>query len=317
MPPARPGTSSRPRSWRRPSPVRGRARRHRRGRSRGGEGLAAGLARRQRRTIFTLKAGRSRRGGRRASMPTLTFLQMSDLHLDSALQSGRLGLPEEKARIRRDELRQIVPRALRLAREHAAGIILIPGDLFDDEAITQDTVNFVIDHLGSIDPIPVVIAPGNHDFFSLASPYNDELLAARRQRRWPPNVHIFRDGTWSTHLPPGLPQVTVTGMAHAANALLSGRLLATPIPRPAAARAPGSIHLLAFHGSRDHARVPDGKLRTLPFSETELASQGFDYAAVGHYHDHTVLAGPDGRVLGAYAGCPAGRGLDEEGDKHV
>jgi DNA repair protein SbcD/Mre11 len=250
-------------------------------------------------------------------MPTLTFLQMSDLHLDSVLLSGRLALPEAKARLRRDELRQIVPRAVRLARERAAGIVLIPGDLFDDEAITQDTVNFVIDHLGSLDPVPVVIAPGNHDFFSLASPYNDDLLAARRQRRWPPNVHIFRDGAWSTHRTPSLPGVTVTGMAHAANAPLTERLLSAPIPRPEAARDPNAIHLLMFHGSRDHARIPEGKLRTLPFSEAELAAQGFDYAAVGHYHDHAVLSGPGGRVIGAYAGCPAGRGVDEAGERHV
>lgn len=250
-------------------------------------------------------------------MPTLTFLQISDLHLDSVLLSGRLALPEPKARVRRDELRQILTRALRLAKEHRTQIVLIPGDLFDDEAVTQDTVNFVIDHLGSIDPTPVIIAPGNHDFFSLGSPYNDGLLAARRQRRWPPNVHIFRDGAWATHVPQGLSDVTVTGMAHAANALLSQRLLAVPILRPEAAHAPGGIHLLMFHGSRDHARIPEGKLRTLPFSEAELAAQGFDFAAVGHYHDHAALTSPDGRVLGAYAGCPAGRGVDEEGERHV
>jgi DNA repair exonuclease SbcCD nuclease subunit len=250
-------------------------------------------------------------------MPTLTFLQISDLHLDSMLLSGRLALPEAKARLRRDELRQILPRAARLARERRAQIVLIPGDLFDDEAVAQDTVNFVIDHLGALDPIPVVIAPGNHDFYSLGSPYNDDLLGARRQRRWPANVHIFRDGSWSTRLLPSLPGVTVTGMAHAANALLNRRLLADRIGRPEAACVPGGIHLLLFHGSRDHARLPEGKLRTLPFSEEELAAQGFDYAAVGHYHDHSPLNSADGRVLGAYAGCPAGRGVDEQGARHV
>ena len=45
-------------------------------------------------------------------MPTLTFLQMSDLHLDSVLQSGRLALPEGGARVRREGLWQIVPRVL-------------------------------------------------------------------------------------------------------------------------------------------------------------------------------------------------------------
>ncbi|MGH9868266.1 MAG: metallophosphoesterase family protein [Candidatus Polarisedimenticolia bacterium] len=250
-------------------------------------------------------------------MPTLRFLQISDLHLDSALRSGRLALPEHKARVRRDELRQILPRAVRLVREHGVQIVLIPGDLFDDESITQDSVNYAIDHLGSLAPVPVVIAPGNHDFYSLGSPYNDDLLAARQQRRWPSNVHIFREGAWATHVPEQLPGVTITGMAHAANAPLTERLLAAPIPRPESARSPKEIHLLMFHGSRDHARIPEEKMRTLPFSDAELSRQGFDYAAVGHYHDHVVLSDQDGRVLGAYAGCPAGRGLDEQGERHV
>jgi DNA repair exonuclease SbcCD nuclease subunit len=105
-------------------------------------------------------------------------------------------------------------------------------------------------------------------------------------------------------------------MAHAANAALGERLLARPVPRPSVAPADG-FDLLLFHGSRDNTRIPSRKLKTLPFSDSELASQGFDYAAIGHYHDCAILSAPGGRVIGAYAGCPAGRGLDEEGDKVV
>ena len=97
---------------------------------------------------------------------------------------------------------------------------------------------------------------------------------------------------------------------------IGDRLLARSVPRPAAA-GPDSIDILIFHGSRDNINIPSRKLRTLPFTDTELAAQGFDYAAIGHYHEHAVVTGPGGRVIGAYAGCPAGRGLDETGDKFV
>lgn len=249
-------------------------------------------------------------------MASLRFLQLSDLHLDSSLQTSRLGLPQDKLRARQAELRQILPKACALARERGVGLVLLPGDLFDDEAVTQDTLNFVIEHLGNLAPIPVVIAPGNHDFYSLGSPYNDELLMARKQRPWPRNVRIFTDGRWSTLTPAEVPGVQITGMAHSANALVGERLLALPIPRGPAPN-PSTIGLLVFHGSRDNARIPGRKMRTLPFSDSELASQGFDYAAIGHYHDHAAITGRDGRILGAYSGCPAGRGLDEEGEKHV
>lgn len=250
-------------------------------------------------------------------MPSIRFLQISDLHLDSSLQASRLGLPQDRVRMRQTELRQILPRACALVRERHLELVLVPGDLFDDEAVTQDTVNFVIDHLGALAPVPVVIAPGNHDFYSLGSPYNDELLLARKQRPWPGNVHIFRDGRWSTITLTGPAAGTqVTGLAHSANAPLSERLLALPIPRPRA-DDPGIIDVLIFHGSRDNARIPGRKMRTLPFADSELASQGFDYAAIGHYHDQASISDRDGRIIGAYAGCPSGRGLDETGDKYV
>ena len=78
-----------------------------------------------------------------------------------------------------------------------------------------------------------------------------------------------------------------------------------------------TFNLLLFHGSRDNTDLPKGKIRTIPFSDADLAQQGFDWAAVGHYHDPVTLTDPSGRILGAYAGCPAGRGLDETGEKSV
>lgn len=247
-------------------------------------------------------------------MPSLRFLQFSDLHLDSSLRSGRIGLGDEKARVRRREIREILPKACALARERSVDLVLIPGDLFDDEAVTQDTVNYTIDHLAGLSPVPVIIAPGNHDYYSLGSPYSGELLESRKQRPWPDNVHVFRDGEWSTIETPSGSGVHVTGMAHSANALLADRLLSRPVPRSG---PDDEIHILVFHGSLDNVGIPSRKLRTLPFSEAELASQGFDYAAVGHYHEQADLHGAGGRIIGAYAGCPAGRGLDEIGEKFV
>jgi len=246
-------------------------------------------------------------------MRSLKFLQLSDLHLDSSMSAGRLGLPPDKVRLRQKELRAALPAACDAARERGADILLIPGDLFDDEAVSLDTINFVIEVLEGLAPLPVVIAPGNHDYYSLGSLYNDELLAARRQRPWPSNVKIFRTGGWEIWRPEGLPGLSVTGMAHAAGVSIQDRLIAARVPRDEEAE----INLLLFHGSRDNTDLPRNKLRTLPFSDSELEAQGFDYAAIGHYHSAATIRGHGDRVLGAYAGCPAGRGLDETGIKGI
>ena len=244
---------------------------------------------------------------------------MTPKTLRSGLQAGRLGLSPDKAATRRVELRQILSKACALVKRRDLELVLLPGDLFDDEAATQDTINFVIDHLAGLAPVPVAIAPGNHDYYSLGSPYNNDLLMARKQRPWPDNVHIFKDGRWSSHVFAGLPGVRITGMAHSANAALTERLLARRVPREGSGTsgAGDPIEILIFHGSRDCARIPARKLRTLPFSDSELTSQGFDYAAVGHYHSYAAILGPGGRIAGAYAGCPSARGLDEEGEKVV
>jgi len=246
-------------------------------------------------------------------MPIVRFLQISDLHLDSSLSSGRLGLPPEKVRIRQQEIRAILPAACALASDRRVDLVLMPGDLFDDESISMDTVNFVIDALGRLAPRPVVITPGNHDFYSLGSPYNNDLLAARRQRPWPENVKVFHAGRWEVWRAPATESISITGIAHAAGAPIGERLLAEPVPRDEEA----AFRFLVFHGSRDNTDIPRGKLRTLPFSDAELAGQGFDYVAVGHYHEPATIRDPGGRPVGAYSGCPAGRGLDEAGEKSV
>lgn len=246
-------------------------------------------------------------------MPIVRFLQFSDLHLDSSLTSGRLGLPPDKVRIRLQEIRAVLPAACALAADRKVDLVLMPGDLFDDESVSMDTVNFVIDNLGRLAPTPVVITPGNHDFYSLGSPYNNELLAARRQRPWPENVKIFTSGSWEVWRAPSAGSISVTGMAHAAGAPIGERLLAAPVPRDGEA----AFRFLVFHGSRDNTDLPHGKLRTLPFSDGEAAGQGFDYVAVGHYHEPASILDPERGVIGAYAGCPAGRGLDEAGEKSV
>ncbi len=246
-------------------------------------------------------------------MASLRFLQLSDLHLDSSLAAGGLGLSPEQIRTRHGEIRAILPRACNLARERKVDLVLLPGDLFDDEAVRIDTVNFVVEALAGLQPIPVLIAPGNHDFYSLGSPYNDDLLEARRQATWPRNVHVFRGSSWEVWRSPGDLSVSVTGMAHAAGAAIGERLLGWEVPSD-----PQVIfRLLIFHGSRDNTEIPHGKLRTIPFSDAELAARGFDYAAIGHYHEPATIEGPSGRILGAYAGVPAGRGLDETGEKSV
>lgn len=241
---------------------------------------------------------------------TLRFVQISDVHLDSPMSGGRLRLPQEKSERRRRELRDVFAAAIDLAVERRADVLLIPGDLFDDEAVRNDTVAFVIDRLAQAPQVPVVIAPGNHDPYSQGSPYSAALRETKGLPAWPAHVHIVSSTTFTPFRLAALPQVSFTAMGHDRNRGVGERLLAARLPREAA-----PFQILLFHGSRDHY-APAGKMVTLPFSDAELADQGFHYAAIGHYHEYASIE-LAGRILGCYSGCPAGRSLAESGKKVV
>jgi exonuclease SbcD len=232
----------------------------------------------------------------------LRFLQASDFHLDSAPGAGRLDLPPALREQLQRDVRAAVSAGLALARERDCQVVLLPGDLFDDETAGPDTAGYLKAQLDALAPIPVVITPGNHDYLSPASPYAAD--------DWPANVHIFGTGDF-TVLELWDLDLSITGCAQVHRGGISGWLGGLEVPRGEC-----GTKLLVFHGARMLPNFRhDG--RTMPFDEKMLLGLGFDYAAVGHYHDLAIFHDSGGVPRGAYAGCPQGRGLDETGPKGV
>jgi len=211
------------------------------------------------------------------------FVQFADTHIGPGAMAN--------------DLRAAFEHACRLAIDRQADVVLAPGDLFDYETAGPDTAEFISRTLAGLAPIPVFIAPGNHDSLRPRSPYFDE---------WPENVHIFTSPEFETVALPDL-DCSVTGIAHAHRGITE-RLLAQPIPAPQS-----RTRILLFHGSRDGFR-PSYKENVLPFSDAELLAQDFTYCAIGHYHSYAEINDEQG-IRAAYSGCTQGRGLDETGEK--
>jgi len=243
-------------------------------------------------------------------MKTLKFLHLADLHLDRPLNGGRLKLPYEKAQKRAREAREALVQTVDLAHREEVGIILIAGDLWEEDSLAPDSVQFVMETLGRAG-MPVVIAPGNHDYYSPSSHYSDEIVNARYGRRWPENVHIFRDYDFSHFLPPGLDGLQVVGLAYRSNQAVSVRKLSESMILPDA-----ELRICLVHGSRDD-NLPPGKLRTLPFSDAELLGQPFDYVALGHYHSRSAITDAKGKIRAAYPGSTIATAADETGPHGV
>lgn len=232
-------------------------------------------------------------------MPAMRFVQFADVHIDSNI-GGAIDLPYEKKAALRSDIRTAFERACSLVISHKADILLIPGDLFDWEAIQPDTAKYLIDIFKSISPAKVFIAPGNHDSLRPKNPYLEI---------WPENVHIFKSPYFETIIAHDI-NCAVTGIAHSHRGI-TARAISEPIKK-----CDGMVNFLMFHGSRDGYK-PSEKEMVIPFSDDELIGQDFDYAAIGHYHTFSEIADTSGRIKGAYSGCLQGRGLDETGEKYA
>ena len=212
----------------------------------------------------------------------MKIVHFADLHLDSAF--AWLGAAGDAARRRRQALQVVLRAIVKLARDEQADALFCGGDLYEGERVTQDTAAFLRHEFASLAPIPVYLAPGNHDYYG-----PDSLYATRK---WSPNVHVFREPRFEpVSLSDG---VTLWGAAHCAPANTPNFL------EGFRAEGPGA-HIALFHGSERSWFSEQGGSKALhaPFDAEEIEQAGFHHAFLGHYHRpkdaqrHTYPGNPD------------------------
>jgi DNA repair exonuclease SbcCD nuclease subunit len=224
----------------------------------------------------------------------MKILHFADLHLDASF--GTSGMTPGVAIRRREELRGALRRILRLAAEHSVDMVTIAGDLYEQDRCTLDTGNFLRDQFERIAPVPVIIAPGNHDPWVPYSLY--------RQITWPPNVFVFEE---SELYPYSMGNITVWGAAHCSPSCRENLIRGVKVPST-------GTHLLLLHAS-DTASVPAAKSACCPLTAKDVADSGFGLALLGHYHG-ARLALTERPAL-CYPGSPEPLGFDEVGQHYV
>ena len=76
------------------------------------------------------------------------ILHTADFHLDSAFTA----LPEEKARLRRQEARQLTDRLVDYANDHGVELLLLAGDLSSKDIVPLmvEMFEFIRDYKGEV-----------------------------------------------------------------------------------------------------------------------------------------------------------------------
>lgn len=222
----------------------------------------------------------------------MRLLAFSDLHLGAPIAEGG----KELADLRRAELVRTLQRTAELARRLEVEALLCAGDLYEQERFTPDTVRLLERIFEELAPIPVLISPGNHDWYGPKSLY--------RAAKWSNNVHIFE----SSEMTPwdGLDGFRIWGFAHRAPSGTSNPLEGFSVVGAA-------VHLGLFHGSENSGwpwakEYDEGKQPHAPFEADQIEETGLAHCVVGHYHR---------RVEGerhTYGGAPAPLSFGEPGN---
>jgi DNA repair exonuclease SbcCD nuclease subunit len=215
----------------------------------------------------------------------MKLLHFADLHLDTPFAWASRDL----ARQRRRALRATLTRICALASELGADAITCGGDLYEQERFTPDTASFLRHTFAELHPMPVFIAPGNHDWFGPKSLYHEV--------DWTPNVQVFTEPELKPiTLEDGL---TLWGAAHCAPANTPDFLRSFVTERT-------GVNIALFHGS-EHSELPfqeEGKAPHAPFRGSEIRTAQLQHVLLGHFHtprdapDYTYPGNPDPLTFG-------------------
>jgi len=220
-------------------------------------------------------------------MPSFTFLHAADLHLDSPLRGLDAGAPAERIR---GATRQALTNLVTLAIERRVAFVLLAGDLYDGDWKDWRTGQFLVQQLARLtrEKIEVVAISGNHDA--------EQVLT--KKLNLPGMMRANRPETRRLN---GVP-VAVHGQSFATPAVSDNLVLAYPD------RVDGLFNIGLLHtacGSGEHENYA-------PCSVADLARRGYDYWALGHIHNRSVVSQNPWVV---FPGNIQGRHVKEEGSK--
>lgn len=220
------------------------------------------------------------------------FVHTADVQVGmKATEAGEKGAVLREARL--EALRSTVA----LTKERQADFLLIAGDLFENNQVKPVTVSQVVQILQGLDPTPVYILPGNHDWWDGGSVYSRAEFQEPHAR----NLRVCNSAK-PFELAPGV--VLYPCPVTEPHSMLDPTTWIPPREND------GTIRIGLAHGSLPHAH---SETSDFPIQPDAAQLKGLDYLALGHYHGLQLLE--SGRM--AMPGSPEQTRFGEQGAGQV
>ena len=223
----------------------------------------------------------------------MKFIHAADIHLDSPL-SGLAAYRDAPANLLRTVTRDAFTKLVDEAIEEAVDFMIIAGDLYDGSWKDYNTGHFFCREMGRLNKvgIPVYLLFGNHDA--------DSEMTKRLML--PPNVHQFESRKANTFLIDEL-KVALHGRSYKDAATIEN--LAATYPAPISGWLNIGVLHTALEGNSAHPNYA-------PCSLAELNAKSYQYWALGHVHEHSILQESPWVV---FPGNLQGRHIRETGER--
>lgn len=223
-------------------------------------------------------------------MGKIKILHTADLHLNAPVY----GLPPGLAAIRKEEQRMALANIVDMAISGGTDALLIAGDLFNSANIPVQTALFVKKCFERISNIPIFIAPGNHDYVTDISLYNNFDFGS--------HVYIFKDKLEFYEL--NDKKTRIWGCGFNSQTVKESYIKDFVCPDD------DYINILVMHAEISSEGMYN------PSTVEMLGDTKFDYIALGHVHGYNGISFK-GNTAYAYSGMPEGLYFDEPGEKGV
>jgi DNA repair exonuclease SbcCD nuclease subunit len=203
-------------------------------------------------------------------MASFRFLHTADIHLDSPLKglAGQEGNAAERVRA---ATREAFDQLVGLAIEESVDFLVIAGDLYDGDWRDYKTGLFFVGQIGRLNKagILVYLLHGNHDAESQIT----------RRLDLPDNVHVFGTRKPET-FELGELHVALHGQSFRQRDVTNNLVPDYPMPVSGAFNI-GVLHT-GLGGMGGHANYA-------PCALDDLINKGYEYWALGHVHQASVL----------------------------